>query len=57
MYLAHEMMQASFPRIGQAFGNRKHTSAIYAHSKIGKQILEDGELAESVKQIRLQLSN
>src|SRR6202042_2568860 len=31
MYLAHEVMQMSFPRIGLAFGNRKHTSALYAH--------------------------
>lgn len=55
MYLAHEMLQMSFPRIGQAFGNRKHTSALYAYNRIKEQIAKDADLLESIKQIRRQL--
>ncbi len=56
MYLAHELIQLSFPRIGEAFGNRKHTSALYAHSRIKEQILKDPDLALAVKQLSRQLS-
>lgn len=56
MYLAHEIMSLSFPRIGQAFGNRKHTSALYAHDKIKENLREDAELASAVREITRQLS-
>ncbi len=55
MYLAHESLQMSFPRIGQAFGNRKHTSALYAYNRIKEQIPKDADLLETIKQIRRQL--
>ncbi|HEY9719477.1 MAG TPA: helix-turn-helix domain-containing protein [Trichormus sp.] len=55
MYLAHELMQMSYPRIGQAFGNRKHTSALYADTRIKEQLPRDPELAMAIKQIRRQL--
>ncbi len=57
MYLAHELIQLSFPRIGDAFGNRKHTSALYAYSRIKEQILKDADLSSAVKQITRQLTN
>ncbi|MBS1990596.1 MAG: chromosomal replication initiator protein DnaA [Cyanobacteria bacterium SZAS LIN-2] len=57
MYLAHDMIQMSFPRIGEAFGNRKHTSALYAHSRIKELTAKDPQLAQSVKQITRQLSD
>jgi chromosomal replication initiator protein len=57
MYLAHDLMNMSFPRIGEAFGNRKHTSALYAHSRIKELILKDPGLAQSVKQITSQLAD
>ena len=55
MYLAHELMQMSFPRIGQAFGNRKHTSALYAHAKIKEQLPTTADLSRKVKEISRQL--
>ncbi|HEY9713479.1 MAG TPA: chromosomal replication initiator protein DnaA [Chroococcales cyanobacterium] len=55
MYLAHELIQMSFPRIGQAFGNRKHTSALYAYGRIKEQMLEDADLSRSINQISRQL--
>jgi chromosomal replication initiator protein len=57
MYLAHELMNLSFPRIGQAFGNRKHTSAIYANNKVKELLVEDPATAAAVSQIRRQLGN
>ncbi len=56
MYLAHEIMQMSFPRIGQAFGNRKHTSALYAYSRIKDQMPADADLAHAVKLLTRQLN-
>lgn len=56
MYLAHELIQMSFPRIGQSFGNRKHTSALYAHSKVKETLATDADLAHAIQQIKLQLN-
>jgi chromosomal replication initiator protein len=56
MYLAHEIMQMSFPRIGQAFG-RKHTSALYAHSRVRDQMPTDPDLAHAVKLLTRQLND
>jgi chromosomal replication initiator protein len=57
MYLAHELMQMSFPRIGQAFSNRKHTSALYAHARIREEQLREPALAEAITKITRKLSN
>jgi chromosomal replication initiator protein len=55
MYLAHKMMQMSYPRIGEAFSNRKHTSALYAGSRIAESMAQNADLAESIKRIERQL--
>lgn len=55
MYMAHDLTQLSFPRIGQAFGNRKHTSALYAYSRIKEQIVKDPLLAEAINQVTRKL--
>jgi len=57
MYLAHELIQLSFPRIGQAFANRKHTSALYAHSRVKEGLLKDHELDTAVKTITRKLTS
>ncbi|MBY0359150.1 MAG: chromosomal replication initiator protein DnaA [Candidatus Obscuribacterales bacterium] len=51
MYLAHEVLSLSFPRVGQSFGNRKHTSALYAYDKVKTAIPEDPEIAKAVREI------
>jgi chromosomal replication initiator protein len=55
MYLAHEILLLSYPRVGQAFGNRKHTSALYAYDKVKQSISEDPEIARAVGEISRQL--
>ncbi len=57
MYLAHDLIQLSFPRIGQAFSNRKHTSALYAHSRVKEAILKNPAIAEAVNQIIRKLNS
>lgn len=51
MYLAHNLISLSFPRIGTAFGNRKHSSVVYAHDKIKKSLDTDPEISEAVRRI------
>lgn len=55
MYLAHHLMQMSFPRIGEAFGGRKHTSTLYAYNRIKEQSARDPDLALAINQITRQL--
>lgn len=57
MYLAYELLEMSYPRIGEAFGNRKHTSAIYACSRIKDLTAKDTRVATAVSQIRQQLGH
>ncbi len=57
MYLAYELLEMSYPRIGEVFGNRKHTSAIYACSKIKDGLAKDTKLATTIAQIRQQLGH
>lgn len=57
MYIAHENMSLSFPRVGQAFGNRKHTSAKYAYDKVKEEIGNDPAIADAVRQISRQLDS
>ncbi len=55
MYLSYEIGKFSYPRIGEAFGNRKHTSILYAYQRIEKLISEDPELASMVSMISKKL--
>lgn len=55
MYLAHEVLEMSFPKIGQIFANRKHSSVIYACDRIKDEIAQDQELVATLRKIRQQL--
>lgn len=57
MYLAHNLISLSFPRIGQAFGNRKHSSVVYAHDKIKGALDSDAQIAEAVRRISRSLES
>jgi len=57
MYLAHDLIQLSFPRIGQAFAGRKHTSALYAHSRIKNAVLNDQAVAQAINEIIRKLNS
>ncbi len=54
MYLCRTVGQMSFPRIGNDFGGRDHTTVMHAFKKIEKEIKEDTNtklIVESVKNI------
>jgi len=51
MYLAREFTSASFPKIGEDFGGRDHTTVLHAYEKIKSSLKDDPEVAEAVKNI------
>jgi len=57
MHIAHELMHLSFPRIGEAFGNRKHTSVMHANTKVKGLLVSNPNVAAAVSQIRRQLGH
>ncbi len=59
MYLCRELANMSFPKIGEDFGNRDHTTVMHGCNKIEKEILENTNpntkpIVESVKKIILE---
>ena len=60
MYLCRTVGQMSFPRIGNDFGGRDHTTVMHAYKKIEKEIKENTNtklIVESVKNIILNVEN
>ena len=56
MYLCRSLTNESFPRIGNAFGKRDHTTVMHAFKKIEKEIKENQNtklIVESLKKIIL----
>ncbi len=52
MYIAREILDdPSFPKIGEAFGGRDHTTVLHNVRKIAKDIETDSEISKSVKEI------
>ena len=52
MYLCKNVAQVSFPKIGQAFGKRDHSTVMHACDKIEKEIKENSNtklIVETVK--------
>ena len=51
MYLCRELTDTSFPRIGEIFGGRDHTTVIHAHEKISRERNEDTKLNTTIKEL------
>ncbi len=51
MYLARKLTTASYPAIGERFGNRDHSTVIHAHDTIGARLTADANLRAAVEQI------
>jgi chromosomal replication initiator protein len=49
MYLSRELTDASLPAIGRAFGNRDHTTVMYAVQKVADQMAGEGEVLTQVE--------
>lgn len=52
MYLARELTDASFPKIGSEFGGKDHTTVLHAHEKITKVIEEDTKMKREIEEIK-----
>jgi len=57
MYLARDMIGSSFPKIGEAFGGRDHTTVMHATQKITKQIEDDQYLKNQIDNIKKNLNS
>ncbi len=55
MYLCRVLTDESFPRIGLEFGNRDHTTVIYACDKIEHDLKENSQLKEILNEIKEKL--
>ena len=56
MYLCREIANLSFPKIGDEFGNRDHSTVMHAYKKIEKEVKDKNNtrlIVESVKNIIL----
>ena len=51
MYLCREMTSLSLPKIGQLFGNRDHTTVMYATKKIEKLMKEKRSVYTQVTEL------
>lgn len=51
MYLARELTGASFPKIGEEFGGRDHTTVLHACEKIRNEKKKGPELSEAIRDI------
>ncbi|WP_124057759.1 chromosomal replication initiator protein DnaA [Vaginisenegalia massiliensis] len=57
MFLARELTDISFPKIGEDFGNKNHTTVIHAYEKINDSRLIDAKLKEELQQLTDRLKN
>ena len=55
MYLCRERTSLSLPKIGQLFGNRDHTTVMYAYKKISELMKERRSIYNQVTEITAQL--
>jgi len=52
MYLLRDVVNASFPQIGETIGGRDHTTVLYACEKVGDMIERDDLFRRQVSKIR-----
>ena len=52
MYLCRELADMSYPRIGDLFGGRDHTTVIHAYEKISNKSKEDSKLQKDLNTLK-----
>lgn len=52
MYLCRELTDLSFPKIGESFGGRDHTTVLHAYEKILKESKINESLAEDLRNLK-----
>lgn len=56
MYLCRVLTDLSFPKIGDSFGGRDHTTVLYAYNRISEEIKLNPSLAEDIKSLKEEIS-
>lgn len=51
MYLCRELLDLSYPKIGEEFGGRDHTTVLHAYDKITNDMEEDPEFKQRINNI------
>ncbi|NTU70498.1 MAG: chromosomal replication initiator protein DnaA [Coriobacteriia bacterium] len=51
MYLSREMTEMSFPKIGEEFGGRDHTTVMHAEAKIRKLMTQQRDVYNQIQQL------
>ena len=57
MYLCREMTDLSLPKIGQLFGNRDHTTVMYANKKIAQLMKERRSIYNQVTELTARIKS
>lgn len=52
MFLMREELNTSYPTIGNELGGRDHTTAMHAHSKIAKEVIDNERLKQELTSIK-----
>lgn len=55
-YLCREMTRQSYPEIARKFGDRDHTSILFAVRKVAQVLTQDAELAELLVRFKREIS-
>lgn len=55
MYLVRDITDLSFPKIGDKFGKRNHTTVMHAHDKMLESLQHDLTLEHDIKQLKSRL--
>ncbi len=56
MFLARELTDSSFPKIGEEFGGRDHTTVLHAYEKINRDMKDNSELANVISTLKKQIT-
>jgi chromosomal replication initiator protein len=56
MYLSREMTEASLPAIGRSFGDRDHTTVLYAVEKVKRLMADQGPIYSAVRALHSRLA-
>ena len=52
MYLTRELLDLSYPQIGEVFGGKDHTTIMHAYTKISNDIEENPKLANEIETLK-----
>ncbi|OOB78934.1 MAG: chromosomal replication initiation protein DnaA [Epulopiscium sp. Nuni2H_MBin001] len=55
MYLCRKFTELSWPKIGEKFGGRDHTTVIHGHDKISNDLITDTKLIQIVQDLEIKL--